>query len=202
MKSSIVLLGLVVTVFVAFGFNDYMAMEFETTSLADSNVNAEYSTPFDSMMAVLTHKRCVNCHPADNYPRQGEDSHKHLFGVERGEANHGVEATNCNTCHQSENNNFSGVPGAPEWSLAPLSMAWQGLSRSEIAASMLDRTRNGNRSHEEIEDHLTHHALVLWAFDPGVDAEGNPRETPPIGKEAYIKAVKKWFKNGAQIPAE
>ena len=155
---------------------------------------------FDKMMSVLTHKRCVNCHPADDYPRQGEDSHIHRFNVVRGPDNHGAAAVPCSSCHQDENNNLSGVPGAPEWSLAPLSMAWQGLSRVEIARSMMDPQRNGGRSAEEIEHHLTEHALVLWAWDPGVDADGNPRELPPVSKEEYIKAVKTWIANGAVIP--
>ena len=120
-------------------------------------------TPFDKMMAVLTHKRCVNCHPSGDRPRQGEDSHIHNFEVMRGEDNHGVAALRCESCHQHENNDFSGVPGAPEWSLAPISMAWEGLSRVEIAKSMLNPENNGGRNLEEIVKHLTEHELVLWA---------------------------------------
>ena len=157
---------------------------------------------FDKMMQVLTHKRCTNCHPSDGIPKQGEDSHPHYFGIVRGKDNHGFEATRCNTCHQSENNAFSGVPGAPEWSLAPHSMRWEGLSRTEIAASILDPKRNGNRTPDEIMHHLTEHELVLWAWNPGVDANGNPREKPPVPKEEYIAAVKKWFEEGAVIPDE
>jgi len=159
-------------------------------------------TPFDKMMAVLTHKRCVNCHPSDNIPKQGEDSHPHYFGIARGENGMGFEATNCNTCHQSENNDYSGVPGAPEWSLAPHSMRWEGLTRVEIAQSMLDPTRNGGRSHEDVMHHLTEHELVLWAWTPGIDAAGNPREKPPVPEEEYIAAVKQWFKDGAIIPTK
>ena len=155
---------------------------------------------FDKMMAVLTHKRCVNCHPSDNIPKQGEDSHPHYFGMARGEGNHGYQATNCNTCHQKENNDFSGVPGAPEWSLAPQSMKWEGLTRTEIAESMLDPKRNGGRTHHEVMEHLTEHELVLWAWEPGIDAAGNHREKPPIPKEEYIEAVKGWFEAGAVIP--
>jgi hypothetical protein len=158
--------------------------------------------PFDKMMAVLTHKRCVNCHPADPYPRQGEDSHVHNFGVQRGAANHGTAALQCSTCHQPENNNNSGVPGAPEWSLAPAGMAWQGLSRVEIARSMLDPERNGDRDLDELVKHLTEHELVLWAWEPGVDASGTPREKPPVGKEEYIAAVKAWAAAGAQVPEQ
>ncbi|NAS14011.1 hypothetical protein [Poritiphilus flavus] len=182
----------------------YPIAESEYTPVPEEQEEAPLtdSEAFDQMMAVLTHKRCVNCHPSDNSPKQGEDSHPHRFGVLRGTDNHGMPAVRCNTCHQAENNSFSGVPGAPEWSLAPMSMQWEGLSRTEIAKSMLDRARNGNRSHEDIMHHLTEHELVLWAWEPGVDAEGRPREKPPVPKEAYITAVKAWFDSGAIIPEE
>lgn len=162
-------------------------------------INPEAQEAFHIMMDVLTHKRCVNCHPNDNIPKQGEDSHAHRFDITR---SNGVGATNCNTCHQSTNNNYSGVPGAPEWSLAPASMAWEGLNRYEIARMMTDKTRNGNRTIDDLMHHLTEHELVLWAWNPGVDAEGNARELPPVSKEEYIDAVKKWVEEGAIIPDE
>lgn len=158
------------------------------------------ATPFDQMMQVVAHKRCVNCHPAGDRPRQGEDSHLHNFGVQRGTEGHGLEALSCNTCHQTENNLSSGVPGAPHWHLAPRSMGWEGLSKVEIAQAMLDRSKNGGRSLQEIEKHLTEDPLVLWVFDPGVNHQGIPREAPPISKASYIKAVKAWVAAGAPIP--
>lgn len=157
---------------------------------------------FDKMMDVLTHERCVNCHPNDNIPKQGKDSHPHYFDIARGENNIGFQATKCTTCHQSENNDYSGVPGAPEWSLAPASMYWEGLSRTEIAESMMDPERNGGRTPEETMHHLTEHELVLWAWNPGVNAEGVPRELPPVPKDEYIAAVKKWFEEGHVIPSK
>ncbi len=158
---------------------------------------------FDKMMSVLTHQRCVNCHPAGDKPRKGDDSHvTRALGVPRGDDGHGLKGLNCNTCHTDENNDYSGVPGAPHWALAPESMAWEGLSRVEIAKSMLNKENNGNRSLEQIVEHLTEHELVLWAWDPGVDAEGTPREKPPVGKEEYIAAVKAWAAAGAVIPEE
>ena len=159
-------------------------------------------TPYQTMMQVLTHERCLNCHPNDNVPKQGDDSNPHYFGMARGENDIGFEATKCATCHQKENNAYSGVPGAPHWALAPKSMAWEGLSAAEIATAMLDRSKNGNRSHEDLIHHLTEDNLVLWAFDPGVDNEGKTRTKPPISEEAYKKAVKEWFANGAPIPEE
>jgi len=81
-------------------------------------------------------------------------------------------------------------------------MAWQGLTRVEIAKSMLNPEKNGGRTLEETVYHLTKHELVLWAWEPGIDASGNPREKPPVPKEEYIKAVKAWAKAGAKIPNE
>lgn len=173
---------------------NYSVNSHNTSSISTSEEN------FDKMMAVLTHPRCMNCHPNDGVPKQGEDSHPHYFGIVGGVDNMGFEATNCNTCHQNENDDFSGVPGAPDWSLAPESMKWEGLSRTEIAASMLDPKRNGGRTHHEVMEHLTEHELVLWAWTPGVDAEGKPREAPPVPEDEYIRAVKEWFEAGAIIP--
>jgi hypothetical protein len=174
------------------------AAPFAPTPSADQSV----ADPFTTMMKVLTHQRCVNCHPAGDRPMQGEDSHYHNFGVRRGPDNHGVAALQCLSCHQRENNDYSGVPGAPEWSVAPLSMAWEGLSRVEIAHSMLNSANNGGRSLAEVVKHLTEHELVLWAWNPGVDADGVPREVPPVPKAEYIAAVKAWAAAGAVIPAE
>lgn len=180
--------------------NNYISEDSDSNTKSSELETIIGDEPFDKMMAVLTHKRCVNCHPAGDRPHQGEDSHVHNFGVQRGEDNHGVAALRCETCHQHENNEYSGVPGAPEWSLAPKQMFWEGLSRVEIAKSMTDPKRNGGRSLEQTVEHLTEHALVLWAWEPGVDAAGNPREVPPVPKDEYIKAVKEWAEAGAIIP--
>ena len=183
-------------------FSNFSNTEFENKLGASSEAMARSEENFGKMMAVLTHKRCMNCHPSDHTPKQGEDSHPHFFGVKRGAANLGFPATKCNTCHQDENNEFSGVPGAPKWSLAPKTMNWEGLSRTEIATSILDKKRNGGKNHHEILEHLTQDPLVLWAWNPGIDTEGTPRETPPVPVDEYITAVKEWFEAGAIIPNE
>ncbi len=173
---------------------DHQEAEVRSLELADA--------PFDIMMKVVMHKRCMNCHPAGDRPRQGADSHVHNFNVQRGADGHGIGALQCSTCHQSENNDFAGVPGAPHWHLAPSSMAWEGLSRTEIARSMLNPENNGGKTLEETVKHMTEDELVLWAFEPGVDDEGIPRETPPVSKEAFISAVKAWAAAGAVIPED
>ena len=170
------------------------------TSITQATAQEQNQQVFNTMMSVLTHKRCTNCHPSNDIPKQGEDSHPHYFGLQRGQNNTGFKSLKCNSCHQSENNDYSGVPGAPHWSLAPKSMAWAGLSPNEIATSMLDKSKNGNRSHEELIHHLTKDSLVQWAFKPGVNAEGIPREKPAVSQDEFHAAVEEWFKNGAIIP--
>ena len=156
---------------------------------------------YNKVMAVLTHTRCMNCHPSGDVPRQGEDAHLHYFDVERGPEGQGLAGYKCNTCHQKENNNYSGVPGAPHWGLAPSSMAWEGKSEIEIATQMMDPERNGGKNAKEIEKHLTEDELVLWAWEPGVDAQGVLREIPPVSKQEFIVAVKEWIAAGAPIPS-
>lgn len=204
MRSKIILtsLGLLLFGGLGFAFSAEIAPVPTLEATKATTPPPSAADPFTTMMRVLTHKRCVNCHPSGDRPRQGEDSHYHNFGVLRGPDNHGVEGLKCSTCHQSENNDYSGVPGAPEWSLAPIEMQWEGLSRVEIARSMLNPEINGGRSLEETVKHLTEHELVLWAWEPGVDDEGNPRELPPVPLEEYIKAVKDWAANGAVIPEQ
>jgi len=173
----------------------------EKTFNENTKASQDDNNDFDKMMQVLMHERCVNCHPAGDKPIKGGDSHvTRSLGLPRGEDGHGPRGIGCNACHSDENNDFSGVPGAPHWALAPKIMAWEGKTRIEIAQQMMDPKRNGGRSAQEIMEHLTEHELVLWAWDPGVDAEGIPREKPPVPKEEYIAAVKEWINNGAIIP--
>ncbi len=197
--SRLILPSLLLTTILVLGFSNPTPKQeiSQTASLPSAEVASDN---FDKITAVLTHKRCLNCHPSGDRPRQGEDSHIHYFNVQRGLDNHGMPALKCSTCHQEENNLNSGVPGAPHWGLAPSSMAWEGLSGPEIVRSILDPKKNGGRSLEEIVHHLTEDALVLWAWEPGLDAAGNRREAPPVSKEEWIQAVKEWADAGATIP--
>jgi hypothetical protein len=81
-------------------------------------------------------------------------------------------------------------------------MKWEGLTKSEIARSILNPENNGGRTLEETVHHLTEHPLVLWAWEPGVDASGNPREKPPVPVDEYIEAVKTWAAAGTPIPED
>ncbi|MBS1556066.1 MAG: hypothetical protein JSU09_14195 [Bacteroidetes bacterium] len=147
-----------------------------------------------AMLKVLKHQRCMNCHPTDDRPRQGDDAHAHLFNVQRGTDNKGLAAMRCVACHQTENNKQSNVPGAPHWQLAPKSMGWMGLSDEQIAANLIDKSKNGNRSLDQLMEHMTRDPLVQWAWQPG---EG--RTVPPVSQKDFHEAVRTWIENGAVI---
>ena len=93
---------------------------------------ARSAAMFTELGKVLTHPRCVNCHPAGDRPHQGESGRLHQPPVERGADGHGTVPMQCNICHQSANFDPGRVPGHPEWHLAPREMAWEGKSLGEI----------------------------------------------------------------------
>lgn len=150
---------------------------------------------FRRFATVLRHPRCMNCHTVTNFPRQGDDRRRHDQLVQRGPHNHGATAMECSACHQNINQRTNGIPGAPGWGLAPLSMGWEGLDDTQLADQLKDPARNGQRSLEAIFDHMAHDELVGWAWKPG----GN-RQPPPMSREDFTSAVREWIDTGAVSP--
>ena len=152
---------------------------------------------FEEAGKVIRNPRCVNCHPAGNRPLQGEDSHLHQPIVARGAGNMGVPGLACSTCHQQANYDAVGVPGNPQWALAPVEMAWAGKSLSVICAQIKDPKRNGDRSMAEIVEHMGHDGLVAWGWHPG-------RGRAPVpGTQAQFGAlIQAWADSGAACPSE
>src|SRR5215831_17275020 len=70
---------------------------------------------FTELGKVLTHPRCVNCHPAGDRPRQGDLGRLHQPPVARGPDGYGLETMRCPICHQAANFAPARVPGHPEW---------------------------------------------------------------------------------------
>ena len=155
---------------------------------------SESQQSFVQMATVLRHPRCINCHPATDYPRQGMEGRRHAQLVMRGPNNHGAPALQCATCHQTSNQDDR-VPGAPHWGLAPITMAWDGLDDHDLAEALKDRLKNGNRSLEALHDHMANDALVAWAWNPG-----GSREKPPISHDDFARLVKLWIETGAVSP--
>src|ERR1700681_4256137 len=114
------------------------------TGMAD--VQARSRALFTEAAKVIMNPRCVNCHPAGDRPTQGDDMHPHSPLVTRGADGGGVPGNACGACHMDRNVDilagqevsFQSIPGHPRWGLAPIEMAWEGKSVSEVCRQIKD----------------------------------------------------------------
>lgn len=154
---------------------------------------------FTEIGRLLTHPRCMNCHPAGDHPLQGEDKHEHMPPVWRSETGH--FEVNCSGCHTGgnvrlgETASYRSIPGHPRWGFAPLSMAWEGKSLGEICRQLKDVSRNGGRDLAALQEHVAKDDLVGWAWNPG---EG--RRPAPGSQQAAGELVQAWIDSGAECP--
>ena len=63
------------------------------TGIADAAARSR--ALFTESAKVITHPRCMNCHPASNRPLQGDDQHLHQPPVPRGDGGLGVAGNPC-----------------------------------------------------------------------------------------------------------
>jgi hypothetical protein len=154
---------------------------------------------FGEIGKVLTHPRCMNCHPAGDHPLQGDDQHEHMPPIWRAETGH--FEVNCSGCHTERNvslherASYRSIPGHPRWGFAPLSMAWQDKSLREICEQLKDMKLNGGRDLAALQEHIAKDDLVGWAWRPG---EG--RTPAPGTQETAGKLVQAWIDSGAECP--
>ncbi|RYZ69641.1 MAG: hypothetical protein EOP05_14520 [Proteobacteria bacterium] len=139
----------------------------------------------------------MNCHPAGDRPTQGDDLHAHIMNVQRGADDKGVTGMRCASCHNQANYEYSQVPGAPKWALAPRSMAWQGLDDREICLAIKDRKKNHDMSIEELVHHNGEDPLVSWGWNPGSD-----RAAIPGTQKQFGEIIRKWAQTGAACPGD
>jgi hypothetical protein len=180
----------------------YAASEKTSDTLASPESFANIGDPaarsaalFTEIGKVLTHPRCVNCHPAGDRPRQGDAMRLHQPPVERGADGHGLPSMRCATCHQQANFDPARMPGNPIWHLAPIEMAWEGRTLAQICTQLKDRARNGGRSVAEIVHHIGTDHLVGWAWAPGYG-----RTPAPGTQKAVLALLEEWAKTGAVCP--
>jgi hypothetical protein len=152
---------------------------------------------FTEAARVLLHPRCSNCHPSGDAPHQRMAMEPHDPPVVRGPANNGVPGMECTTCHQDRNQTLTRVPGAPNWHLAPIEMAWVGKSVGYICNQLKDPKRNGGKTLPQIVEHSAHDALVAWGWAPGAD-----REPAPGTQAAFGALIEAWVKTGAECPED
>ena len=173
--------------------SDGLASPESFASIVDTA--ARSAAIFTELGKVLTHPRCMNCHPAGDRPRQGDMARLHQPPVERGADGHGLPAMRCSICHQQANFDAAGMPGNPLWQLAPREMAWEGKTLAEICAQIKDPARNGNRSVDALIEHIGEDHLVGWAWAPGYGRQPAPGTQQQAG--ALVEA---WVKTGAKCP--
>ena len=172
----------------------------ESLARADSfaaigDTAARSAALFTEAAKVLTHPRCMNCHPAGDRPRQGDVRGLHQPPVDRGEDGFGLPALRCPICHQQANFDPGRVPGDPAWHLAPREMGWEGKTVGQICAQIKDPARNGGRSLDDIVHHIGTDHLVGWAWAPGAGRQSAP------GTQAQEGALlDEWVKTGAVCP--
>jgi hypothetical protein len=173
---------------------------------------AESLAAWARIASVLTHPRCLNCHQPDT-PLQGDARRVHIPPVVRGADDMGAGTMRCYNCHSERSNNrFSGVPGAPEWRLAPLSMRWDGLSGDRLCQLIRNWARNPKQQADDRHapargppgddaatiERLVQHMnapLVRWGWDPG-----GRRAPVPLAHDDFIEQVRLWIAGGAACP--
>jgi len=169
-------------------------LESASAFMAIADDRARAQAVFTEMGKVLTHPRCVNCHPVGDLPLQGEFSIPHEPLAVRGPKGEGVVGMACITCHGEDN--FERVPGRANWHLAPQSMAWEGRSVAEICTQLVDRERNGNMDLPAVVEHLASDSLVGWGFAPNEHLEPAPGSQAILGDLAHA-----WLEAGASCPS-
>ncbi len=109
----------------------------EFSNIGDERVRSQ--ALFTEAGKVLLDPRCLNCHPKDRQPTQGNDLHPHMPPMHAATSGRGERGLACESCHQKTNTTTSAkavasVPGGgnPHWALPPASMSWQGKTLSEI----------------------------------------------------------------------
>ena len=174
------------------------------TSLQGAQAFAEITDDTERAVALFTeigkviqHPRCMNCHPRESRPLQG-DGRLHDPPVVRGSGGMGVPGMTCNVCHGRHNADLRAdfsLPGNPAWHLAPAEMGWVGLSLAQICEQLKDPARNGGKSLEQIVQHMADDELVAWGWAPGAGREPAPGDQATLG--ALTRA---WVDSGAHCP--
>ena len=185
------------TITEAFGYGGYAK---RATASPEDGLAA-----WKQIYSVLTNPRCLNCHTATYYAQQGDDRHRHFANVIRGPEGKGVPGLNCLSCHHEANADSTGVPGGPNWHLAPLSMQWQHvndkpLSSAAVCLSVTDRSKNENMDGRALLKHHEEAELVLWAWNPGLRPDGTARTMPPLTHAEFVAATRRWVEAGTPCP--
>jgi hypothetical protein len=151
---------------------------------------------FAPIAEVMQHPRCLNCHVKDDAPLNGDDGHAHPMGITRGADGLGAPAARCYACHRAAASTAAPfVPAAPDWKLAPVTMAWQGRTISELCEALADQARNGKYKGDALREHFEKDKVVGTAWQ-----QAGGRTKVPIRREDLVAAVGRWITAGTPCP--
>lgn len=167
---------------------------------ATSAGEAEGLAAWEGVYKVFSHPRCANCHTPDDRPRWSGENYGtprfHGMNVRRGDDGFGEEGQRCATCHNKTNAELPhGPPGADAWHLAPVEMVWWQKTSAEVCAQIKDPARNGDRTLQEVADHILKDPLVAWGWAPG-----KGREPAPGSAQETFDLLTQWASEGAPCP--
>jgi hypothetical protein len=189
-----------VPVFVILAACLFFALTFGPSGLsraaAENRDSAGAIKAFNKAAEVMSHPRCVNCHPSGDAPLIKDDSQPHKFNVKRGTEGKGIGAMTCAQCHRDANQE-GGPPGVPGWHMPPenMPMVFQGRSPGDLCRQLKDPKQNGGRTGIEIVKHIDKDPLVLWGWSPG-----NGRTIPKMTHEEFAVRMHEWVEKGADCP--
>jgi hypothetical protein len=192
--ASLLLAGFAALLGAACAMADELRPISDFLAIADSRERA--IALFKEAGKVITHPRCLNCHPASDRPTQTDGMRPHEPWVVRGVDGHGAPGLKCNTCHHAANFDPARVPGHPMWHLAPIEMAWQGKTLGEICEQIKDTARNGNKDVAALVHHMAEDSLVGWGWSPGAG-----RQPVPGTQAEFGELIKAWAEAGAHCPS-
>jgi hypothetical protein len=153
---------------------------------------------FEDVYKVLLHPRCMNCHPAGDAPLQGDDGRAHAFRVSRGKDGNGLTAAKCSNCHQATNQEAEHAPpGSTGWRLpaARQPLSFQNRTPQQLCRQLLNQSKNGGKTREQLLHHVESDALVKWGWEPGAG-----RSTPPVSHAEFVARFRAWLDAGAACP--
>ena len=119
------------------------------------------------------------------------------------------------SAHGIKNDPNTGIPGVEDpnhtgktlWHLAPVSMAWETspgvpMTGAQLCSQLLDPARNGNRTPNDLLEHVETEPLVLWSWNPGIRPNGEQRTTPPLTHDEFVSTFKDWIAEGTPCPVD
>lgn len=162
--------------------------QYEVTRSEEEGLEA-----WAGIYSVLTHPRCLNCHPAGDAPLHTEDSVPHDFGITRFSPLDGVH---CSTCHPASvvgDGQAPLPPADPIWSLAPKEAVFEGRSSAELCVQLKDPALNQGRGPVGLTEHIRVDHLLQTSWHMG-------RPAPPLTHPELVEAFETWGQAGGPCP--